>query len=94
MKCIYNKLTAHVILYCDILKPLFLRSETRLALSLPSLLFNIVLHMHLHQLICGKGGKNIQWRKDNLQKVGWEFWTATGKSMKLEHPLTSFEAMF
>ena len=37
-------------------------------------------------LIFDKGGKNIQWRKDNLfNKLCWENWSATGKRMKLEH---------
>ena len=43
------------------------------------------------QLIFGKGGKNIQWRKDNLvSEWCWESWTATCKSMKLEHSLTPY----
>jgi len=37
-------------------------------------------------LIFGKGGKNIQWRKDNLfNKWCWENCAATCKRMKLEH---------
>ena len=41
------------------------------------------------QLIFNKGGKNIQRRKDSLFiKWFWESWTATLKSMKLEHSLT------
>ena len=32
------------------------------------------------------GGKDIQWRKDNLfSKWSWESWRATCKSIKLEH---------
>ena len=42
-------------------------------------------------LIFDKGGKNIQWRKDNLfNKWCWENWSTTCKRMKVEYFLTLY----
>ena len=50
----------------------------------------INLHMHGH-LMFDKGGKNTQWRKDNLfNECCWKNWPTTCKRMKLEHFLTPY----
>ena len=47
-------------------------------------------HMY-ERLIFNKGGKNIQWRKDNLfNKWYRENWSTTCKRMKLGHVLTPY----
>ena len=41
--------------------------------------------------IFDKGGKSIQWKKDNLfNKWGWQNWSTTCQRMKLEQFLTPY----
>ena len=43
-------------------------------------------------VIFDKGGKNIQWKRDNLfNKKSCENWSTTCKRMKLEHFLTPYK---
>ena len=49
------------------------------------------IHTPMDNLIFHKGGKNIQWRKDNLfNKWCWKNWSTIYKRMKLEHFLTPY----
>ena len=50
----------------------------------------VMVNPHTYgQLIFNKRGKNLQWEKDSLfRKCCWESWTASCKSVKLEHTLT------
>ena len=50
--------------------------------------------MQIHEvfhIFFDKGGKDIQWKKDNFfNKWCWENWSTTCKRMKLEHFLTPY----
>ena len=47
--------------------------------------------IHYRHLMFGRGGKNLQWIKDNLfNNRCWENWSTMCKRMKVEHFLTPY----
>ena len=59
--------------------------------KIESPVINLCTYGHL---IFHKGGKNRQWRKDNLfNKWCWDNWSTTYRRMKLENFLTQYTKM-
>ena len=49
------------------------------------------INPHTRHLVFGRGGKNLQWKKDNLfNNWCWENWSTMWKRMKVKHFLTPY----